>query len=51
VIKTAYYWYRDMQVGQWIRIKYPERNPCTYGHLIFDKGAKNIQGKNKTVFF
>jgi hypothetical protein len=25
-------------------------NPHTYGHLIFDKGAKNIQWRKKTVF-
>jgi hypothetical protein len=25
-------------------------NPCTYGHLIFDKGAKTIQWREKTVF-
>jgi hypothetical protein len=25
-------------------------NPHTYGHLIFVKGAKTIQWKNKTAF-
>ena len=26
-----------------IKLKIPEMNPHTYGHLIFDKGAKTIQ--------
>jgi hypothetical protein len=42
VIKTAWYWYSDRQVGQWYRIEDPEMNPYTYGHLIFDKEAKTI---------
>jgi hypothetical protein len=43
--KTAWYWYSDRQVGQSNRIEDPEMNPHTYGHLIFDKGAKTIQWK------
>jgi hypothetical protein len=52
VIKIACYWYSDRQVDQWNRIEDLEMNPHTYGHLIFDKGAKTIQwGEKKRQHF
>jgi hypothetical protein len=50
VIKTAWSWYCDSQVDQWNRIEDPEMNPHTYGHLIFDKRAKNHSVEKKTAF-
>jgi hypothetical protein len=50
VLKTAWYWYSDMQVDQWNRIEALEMNPCTYGHLFFDKGAKTIQWIKDSIF-
>ena len=43
VIKIVWSWNRERNIDEWYRIESPEINLCTYGHINYDKGGKNIK--------
>ena len=50
VIKTVLYWHKNRNIDEWNMIGSPATKPSTYGPLVFDKDAKNIQCRKGSLF-
>ena len=50
VIKTVWYWNKNINRYHWNRIEISEINTQTYGQLIYDKEGTNIQWRKGNLF-
>ena len=50
VIKTVCSWHKNRNIDKWSKIEISKINPCNYRYLIFNKGGKNIEWGQDSLF-
>ena len=49
-MKTLWHYHKYGYTDHWNKLESSDMNPHTYGHLIFDKGGKNMQWRKDNLF-